>query len=60
MSGGKGTAKIGRSRPPLLDSLLGEDQLNKALLLSYSLASGVVSVDGKRAWPELGFGDCGR
>jgi hypothetical protein len=42
----KGTVKLRPLEPPLLDSLLHDDEINEALFLDHSLELGVVSNDG--------------
>jgi hypothetical protein len=56
----KGTLKIARLRPPLLDSFYQDDPLTRALLLDYLWVHGVASSDGgvmnsgDRAWRFAG------
>jgi hypothetical protein len=51
----KGTTKIGRLRPPLLDSFGQDAPFVKADLQSLTARPRVTSSDGGKSWPELGF-----
>jgi hypothetical protein len=51
----KGTAEIGRLRPPLLDSFGQDAPFVEADLQSLTSRPRVTSSDGGRSWPELGF-----
>jgi hypothetical protein len=51
----KGTSKIGRLRPPLLDSFGQDAPFVEADLQSLTARPRVTSSDGGKSWSELGF-----